>query len=61
MYKTELVSVIITTYKRKNEVLNAIHSVLNQSYSELEIIVVDDGSSDDTVCISLFLFCYLGS
>ena len=39
-------SVIIPVYNRKIMVLKAIESVLNQSYLPLEIIVVDDGSTD---------------
>lgn len=37
-----LVSVIIPTYKRSDNLLRAIQSVRNQSYSNIEIIVVDD-------------------
>lgn len=42
------VSVIIPTYNRANLVTNAIESVLSQTYNDLEIIVADDGSTDDT-------------
>lgn len=38
----ELVSIIITTYGGKAAVLNAVESCLNQSYSHIEVIVVDD-------------------
>lgn len=44
-----LVSVIIPTYNRSELVCSTIDSILAQSYVPVEIIVVDDGSSDDTV------------
>ena len=43
-----IVSVIIPTYNRTNLVGRAIQSVLNQTYQDFELIVVDDGSVDST-------------
>jgi glycosyltransferase involved in cell wall biosynthesis len=42
------VSVIIPTFNRSKKVVRAIESVLNQSIKDFEIIVVDDGSTDNT-------------
>src|SRR3989344_3835761 len=42
------VSVIIPTYNRRLVIGRAIKSVLNQTYSDYELIIVDDGSSDGT-------------
>ncbi len=42
------VSVIIPTYNRAHRLPASVKSVLDQTYGELEVIIVDDGSTDDT-------------
>lgn len=42
------VSVIIPTYNRASFLKEAIESVLNQEYSDFELIIIDDGSTDST-------------
>ena len=43
-----LVSVIMATYNRAGTIERAIKSVLNQSYMNFELIIVDDGSTDNS-------------
>ncbi len=42
------ISVIIPTYNRKEALIKAVDSVLSQTYTNFELIIVDDGSTDDT-------------
>ena len=48
MEKAKLVSIIIPTYNRAKFISIALESCLRQTYSEIEILIVDDNSTDET-------------
>ena len=48
MSKLPLFTIIIPTYNRASAVTRAIDSVLQQTFSDFELIIIDDGSTDDT-------------
>ena len=43
-----MISVIIPTYNRADTILRSVHSVLNQTYENIELLIIDDGSTDNT-------------
>lgn len=55
MSNLPLVSIIIPTYNSEKTILRCLKSVLNQTYPNIEIIVIDDFSNDNTVPIVLKL------
>ena len=54
--KEILISIIVPTYNRKELVIKLIDSLSNQKNKNFEIIVIDDGSTDDTYNILKKLF-----
>ena len=44
-----LVTILIITWNRKNDILETIRSIHEQSYQNFEIVIVDNGSTDGTV------------
>lgn len=51
--RKDLVSCIIPTYKRSDSLTRAINSVLNQTYRNVEVIVVDDNDPNDKYSLSV--------
>ena len=49
--KSPLVSVIVSCYNHEKYIEECILSILNQDYKNIELLVVDDGSSDTSVDI----------
>ena len=55
MQRDAIVSVIILTFDSELYIKRAVLSVLNQTYNNIEILIVDAGSTDNTKSIALSL------
>ena len=61
MTKQYLLSVIIPMYNLGEYIKNTLESIVRQDLTNVEIILIDDGSQDNTVCIAeKFLAPYSG-
>ena len=49
--KYPLVSVLMPVYNSKNYIEEALNSILNQTYENFEIIIINDGCNDGTELI----------
>ena len=45
------ISVIMSVYNKEPDVSNSIESIINQTYKNIELLIVDDGSKDSTLKI----------
>ena len=50
--KVPLVSVVVPAYNVANYIEKAVESVLSQSFSDLELLIVDDASTDETAAVA---------
>lgn len=48
---TKLVSVIVPAYNSEKTIIRCINSILNSSYDNIELILIDDGSTDNTLAL----------
>ena len=48
---SSLISVIVPAYNSETTIAACVESILGQSYADMELVVVDDGSTDGTAAI----------
>ena len=49
MNTKELVTVVVTLYNKEDYIEHCLKSIQNQSYENLEVIVINDGSTDNSL------------
>ena len=48
-----LISVILSAYNSEDTISESIESILNQSFRDFELLIIDDGSTDNTPKMSV--------
>lgn len=48
IYENSMISIVVPVYNIENEILRCVNSLLNQTYKNIEILLVDDGSTDSS-------------
>ena len=51
MKKRPFISIVIPLYNKGKSITTTLQSVINQTYADYEIIVVDDGSTDNSLAV----------
>ena len=51
MTESPKVSVVIPLYNREKYVRSAVDSILSQTFSDFELLVIDDGSTDESIAV----------
>ena len=46
--KEDLISIIVLAYNAEKDILRCLKSIMNQTYKNIEIIIINDGSKDKT-------------
>ena len=49
--KNELITIIVPVYNVENYLIKCIESLINQTYTNLEILLINDGSTDNSLKI----------
>ena len=49
--KNQKISIVISVYNGKSYLKTALHSIQNQDFKDIEIIIIDDFSTDDSVSL----------
>lgn len=44
-----MISVVIPLYNKESSIKDTLHSVLSQNFNDFEVVIVNDGSTDNSV------------